>query len=335
MSVPPPQSNLPQAVPADSTAGKDLIEEEALDWLMRIESAPEDNALRDALAAWRREAVRHEKAYARVERVWRLAAALPREPATSIRRPRPRRRVVFSAAAAALAATVLIFLAPVISLHLSAGHLTGVGEVRKIDLPDGSTVALDAETALAIDYTAERRGLRLLAGRAFFEVTQDTQRPFVVATEDLEVTVTGTSFAVAIAESGESVAVGSGSVRAQAGGDKGGTAGAEYDMRSGDRLMVRANDRRVSRSRVKPADVAAWREGLLVADSMALSEVVEQLGRYHRGVIWLRDPALSAGEVTGVFNLADPTSALRAAAATQGGRVVAVTPYILLVEASD
>lgn len=299
---------------------------------MRVADAPDDGKLREALNAWRRQTPRHDQAYLRVEHVWRLAAALPSEPPACPRSVSSLRRRYGFAAAAALAAAIAVFLFPGILLNLTADHVTGVGEVRPVVLTDGSRVHLDAETALAVDYGAEQRRVRLLAGKAFFDVAENPGRPFIVATEDLEVTVTGTSFAVSMAEEGASVAVKAGHVRVTGSSGPPGAATALTALKAGDKAVFSPGDERVFRSRIAPGDVAAWREGLLIADSMPLSAVVEQLGRYHRGLIILRDPALSRAEVTGVFNLGNPVSALQAAAATQGARVVSMTSFVLLIE---
>lgn len=332
MSVPPPSYDTRNCDPSGSASDPDPIEEEALDWLMRVADAPEDGALREGLDAWRRQTPRHDQAYLRVEHVWRLAAALPRQQPGPPRRVSSSRRRYGFAAVAALAAAIVVFLAPGILLNLTADHVTGVGEVRHVVLTDGSRVDLDAETALAVDYGAEQRRVRLLAGKAFFDVAENRGRPFIVATEGLEVTVTGTSFTVSMAQEGASVAVKSGHVRVNSGSDRPGTSSALTALKPGDKAVFSPSDGRISRSRIAPGDVAAWREGLLIADSMPLATVVEQLGRYHRGFIVFRDPALSKAEVTGVFNLRNPLSALQAAAATQGARVVSMTSFVLLIE---
>lgn len=66
-----------------------------------------------------------------------------------------------------------------------------------IILPDGSTVKMNANTR--IDYperfSANIRKVKL-SGEAFFQVTRDTLRPFVIETENASVEVLGTSFNV-------------------------------------------------------------------------------------------------------------------------------------------
>jgi len=336
------------------------IQEEALDWLLRVEAAPDDGAVRSALQAWRRQSPAHESAWQTVTQVWRLAGDLPPDYADQVRatpafgptfkpdgaadrrrlprgngyrraasgrRVPARRRFAMGAAVAAFVACLLLFVAPALQLRVEADYVTGVGETRRITLDDGSTLHLDAESAVAVDYGPSRRTVRLLTGQAFFEVVSAPARPFTVPAKGLSVTVTGTRFAVGHGAVGTSVAVQSGSVEVAVEG-----AGGEHArLVPGDRLAVTNETGDVARNRISPADVASWRSGRLVIEGMPLAELVEELDRYRRGVIWLRDAGLADRRITGVFNLDDPIAALRAAAGTQNAQVTAFTPYVLVV----
>ena len=66
---------------------------------------------------------------------------------------------------------------------------------------------------------------------------------------------------------------------------------------------------------------------------MPLAELVNQLDRYYPGIILLRDEALAARRVTGLFNLGNPVAALKTAASTQRAEVTEFGPYLLLVTA--
>ncbi|MCG8543253.1 MAG: FecR domain-containing protein [Alphaproteobacteria bacterium] len=337
-----------------SDAKDDPIREEAIDWLLKAESAPDDRAVQAALAAWRARREAHERAYRSVARMWRLAGDLPLDAAIQGRGGSPsqfraaaagrgraagrtakakqrtvaRRRLTAGGIAAALVACLLIFAGPSVWLQLRADHVTGVAETRAIQLDDGSTVFLAAESAVAIDFAPSQRTIRLLAGQAYFDVAHDAKRPFMVAADRFVVEVTGTAFAVGRTCEDVSVIVESGSVAvALDGGDA-----PEVRLKPGDRLAVATTTGNVTRSRVPLTRVAAWRTGQLVVDGVPLADVVEALDRYHRGVIWLPDAGLGARRITGVFSLTDPVAALEAAAGTQNARVMAVTPFLLVVQ---
>ena len=83
-------------------------------------------------------------------------------------------------------------------------------------LPDGSLVELNANSEISVDYTPERRGVRLIRGEAHFSVTKDPARPFIVSagTDDrrVEVRAVGTAFSVRLDPSQVDVLVTEGTV---------------------------------------------------------------------------------------------------------------------------
>jgi len=76
---------------------------------------------------------------------------------------------------------------------------TGTGQVRKLDLPDGSKVWLNAQTSIRVSKNFQHhanRNIYLDEGEAFFEVTKNPARPFLVITKSITTCVLGTSFNV-------------------------------------------------------------------------------------------------------------------------------------------
>jgi transmembrane sensor len=90
---------------------------------------------------------------------------------------------------------------------LRADYVTGAGETMLVRLPDGSVMHLAADSAVQLAQDGARRGVRLLAGEAFFQVVPDAGRPFIVAAGDLSATDVGTAFDVRLASAGAAVAV--------------------------------------------------------------------------------------------------------------------------------
>ncbi|PWK75993.1 FecR family protein [Mucilaginibacter oryzae] len=80
-----------------------------------------------------------------------------------------------------------------------ATYKTKTGQVKKLELPDGSTVWLNALSSIRIgtsfNNTATRK-VYLDEGEAFFEVKHDAAHPFLVVTNSVTTKVLGTSFNV-------------------------------------------------------------------------------------------------------------------------------------------
>ncbi|PRC10267.1 histidine kinase [Pseudomonas poae] len=227
--------------------------------------------------------------------------------------------------AAAIAACLVVALAPSLVLRWQADYRTGFGETRDITLSDGSVVQLDSHSAIAVDIAGTHRDVRLLTGQAFFKVMPDKSKPFHVWTKTLQVTVTGTAFNVDSARDNPSVAVQQGSVNVderQAGRHL-------ASLVPGQRLTLRAD--RAELSTFSPSQAAAWRQGQLIADDLPISEVLTQLRRYTPGIIVLRDAKLGAQRVTGVYDLRKPQAALQAVLQPHGAKVTAYSPWLLVL----
>lgn len=298
---------------------------------MRLEGAPDDPTLRAEFEGWLSQSDGHRRAYAAVQQVWGTSTRLAplstgRREATRAERPWHRLRSRRVALAAIAIAACLAFLAvPALQLRLAANHMTGTAELRDLVLEDGSRVALDADSAIAVDYTADRRGVRLLSGQAYFEVTPSTARPFVVTAGSVDVTVTGTAFDVATSSASVAVAVQSGSVRVTRHGSE-----ALAALSAGQSVKV-ASGSAVSRGAIEPLDVGAWRERRLVAYDAVLRDVVEQVGRHMPGVIVFADSRIADSRVSGIVDLQRPADALRALVDLQQGRVTTISPYLTVI----
>lgn len=80
-----------------------------------------------------------------------------------------------------------------------ATYKTNVGQVKKLELPDGTTVWLNAMSRIRIGQgfnNAATRSVYLDEGEAFFEVKHDPAHPFLVITNSITTKVLGTSFNV-------------------------------------------------------------------------------------------------------------------------------------------
>lgn len=195
---------------------------------------------------------------------------------------------------------------------LGADHVSARAERRQVTLPDGSTVLLDADSALAVDYAPTARRVRLLRGGGFFDVTHGAT-PFVVETEAGSVHVLGTRFDLRLTGDGGTVTLERGRVEVDA-------AGTVAQLTPGQQVGFDASGVQA----VQPADLsdaAAWREGRLVFYRRPLAEVVAEIERYRPGRIVFARPGLARTLVTGSFALDDTDAALASLQASVGFRL--------------
>jgi transmembrane sensor len=294
------------------------LSDEAIDWLVRLGSGRATPKDRLAFLRWRQYSAAHEAAAVEAETLLRAvgdtrqADQLRRhgEPLT-YRRP-VGRRVLFAGAALASVAVVtvgLTSLGPLAALY--AGHATGVGGRKRVELADGSFVILNTATAVSVDYSGKERRVVLHDGEALFDVAKDPSRPFIVTAGDMEVRAVGTAFVVRLKE----VTVSEGTVDV--------TIGSRPPIRvvAGQRLGVGEADR-LKLSMIDIDAATAWQRGRLIFNRRPLESVVAELQRYRAGRIVVLGDRLKALDVTGVFDLDDTDRILRAIEETTKAQIV-------------
>jgi transmembrane sensor len=296
---------------------------EATRWLIRLQEQPDDRATDAAFRAWLAASASHAAAWAETQELGNLIAQSPPLYYEQWARRKPARRArLLVAAALAMAASVAIVFMSDLPLRLGADYATGTAELRSVALPDGSMARLAPESAIDIEYTFDRRQVRLRSGAAFFEVERDAARPFTVIAGDVETTVLGTAFDVRLTDDGTLVAVRRGAVQVENGGKR-------QALGPGDWIRASATD--AVRGRKPPEQAGAWLRGELAARDEPISDVVNELRAYFHGTILVTDDALAAQRVTGLYGLDDPAQTLRAIALTQGATVQQISPWILVL----
>lgn len=182
-----------------------------------------------------------------------------------------------------------------------ADHRTTTGEIRQIELADGTLVWLGTASALEVDFQPRRRCLRLLAGEVLVQTAADPARPLSVETTHGVARALGTRFNVRLDDAQTALAVFEGQV--------------EVRLSAGDQLLLHAqqqlNFRRDAFGRVDRADPAreAWSRGVLIAQDVPLADVIAELRRYQRGYLGLA-PEVAELRVVGSFPLRDPERSL-------------------------
>lgn len=205
--------------------------------------------------------------------------------------------------------------APTYELDLA----TAPGETRTLDLPDGSSIALNIDSKLTIRYSARRREAVLERGEAFFKVASDSGRPFTVGSGDSQVKVVGTAFNVRTAPAQTVVKVQQGRVEVRP--DLNAARPQVVVLNPGNGLSIDAATHRARRINAAVQVVGDWRGGHLHFSSTPLSEVVGELQRYLGRPVVIDDAALAAQPISGVATTSNPQAFLQALASALPLRV--------------
>lgn len=292
------------------------VAEQAAAWFARVQDAPHDAELQAALALWLAQAPQHRAEYQHLVELWRAVDCIPRQRLEALSRatpvPKPtRRRVLHQALAAGVAVLAL-------ALGLGWGGWqyqrlnhhellqTAIGERRSVELPDGSRLELNSATRLDIAFTPGQRHIQLAQGEAMFVVAHDSARPFVVATAQGQVTVTGTRFDVRQEAHGTLVVVEQGAVQVQ------GAPGSLTQLGAGQGSRIDAHGQVARAYPVDAGALTAWRQGKLVFDNATLGEVVAEVSRYRAQPLRVAPGKAANLRLSSTFSIDDPDALLRA-----------------------
>ncbi|WP_437352305.1 FecR family protein [Neorhizobium petrolearium] len=308
------------------------ILEEAMDWFLRLRASSRAADDDGEFAVWLDRSPAHRDAWLKACRTWELMGETtpihedlwrPGRQAKTLAARRRRRAFGVGAAMALAACLVLALAGPSLLLRYQADFKTATAELRTVTLEDGSTVELGAASAIDTDFAGGSRHVTLLAGEAFFDVTHDPARPFVVTAGGVKVTVLGTAFDVHMTPEDTTVELARGVVGLTVTG-----APHTFELSPGDTVTVRRDDGRISRGRLAPEDMAAWRNGRLFVNDVTIASVVEALQRYHPAWISIPSGDLAGRRVTGLYDLSNPDRALEALVQPYGGKVHRISPYL-------
>ncbi|NOU20521.1 MAG: FecR family protein [Methyloglobulus sp.] len=304
--------------------------QEAIDWLVKLRGENLSEADSHAFADWLTEDVAHADAFAKAERLFDnmvLAAQLPLSATTnspttqamqiklakpsSPRKVQPWLTLPLALAAAWLFAVTLVLpnQAHLFDSYFSDFH-TNTGEIRDIQLADGSHILLNTDTAVSVDYQINKRQITLHHGQARFTVAKDDQRPFEVQTDSLNVRALGTVFDIYKKAADDIiVTVQEHAVAAWVQGENQGQP-APVQVQEGQHLTYHADGTLQPLSTVDIAQASAWQQRRLFINDRPLNELIVELERYRKGRIFLADSQLKDLHVTGVFSLDNPDEVL-------------------------
>ena len=177
------------------------------------------------------------------------------------------------------------------------------GERSKITLPDGSTVWLNADSELRYpeEFSADAREI-FLTGEAFFDVTKNPKKPFIIHLADGQVRVLGTTFNVK-AFDGDSL-VETSVVTGKVAFIPNTTAGHLQDtmlLTPDHKAVYSRTFKKLSMEKTNGSEEKAWTEGRLIFRSARFDEVAKTLERTYARKITFAADDLRNCRLTGTF----------------------------------
>ncbi|MCK5207981.1 MAG: FecR domain-containing protein [Cyclobacteriaceae bacterium] len=194
-------------------------------------------------------------------------------------------------------------------LNLQTMVQTNDSDQKIIQLPDGTTVWLNRNSELLYPeiFDGETRIL-YLKGEAFFEVTPDKNKPFIVHSGISKTTVLGTSFNLR-AYSGEDevrLTVATGKVAFTLADDKEGVI-----VAPGNLAVLSNTTKSITHGQNTDANFLSWKTNHLTFNDNPIAELIKPLERHYGIEINVQNPATLNCRFTGDFQETDIENAIK------------------------
>lgn len=268
-----------------------------------------------AWISWRDEKPEHQLAYDQVARLWAtldgvdsgsLRAAPVNSPWAGASRAGPAwlPAALVCSLFAALALGVFHFDGGSLDRlgRQSESHETRVAQTGSFQLADGSIARLAGDTRIEVEYSGRERRLTLVRGEAFFAVSKDAQRPFIVVAGSGEARALGTRFDVNKLSQIVTVTVSEGVVQVSGMGSSAADPKQATLIGLGERVSYSDEGLRPV-EKVDLEHAMAWGSGRLVLRSRPLAEVIEEVNRFSPRRILFRPDDIAGLSVSGTVDL--------------------------------
>jgi transmembrane sensor len=183
------------------------------------------------------------------------------------------------------------------------------GKTSRITLSDGTRVNLNAGSRLVYPeiFTGPNREV-LLTGEAFFEVTHDVAKPFVVQTADVRIKVLGTRFNLSAYASDNYIEAVLAEGKISMDRNKAGIFEKATEISPGQMASFSRVSSEISLRTVEIDDFISWKDGVYKFESTHLNRILKRLERYYNISFQFRDAFLGTLQISGKLELKEELS---------------------------
>ena len=311
-----------------------FIRQQANDWVVKLETDSMTDGDEARFVEWMEQDERHGEAFYEAEQTWQLMQQVKQEQVVQVE---VKQSSWLLQSLMPIAATVLLVVSSMLwwqDLYFAtmSDHYTKTGQRLEQRLSDGSELILNTDSAVDIQFSDNKRLVKVLSGEVYVTVAPDKTKPFVVQIGDMQVTALGTEFIVRKdSDEQPSVIVTEHSVKVES------TESSQVNLVLNQGYKVSLNENTEALSKAQAVDIEqaqSWRAGRYTFRDQSLQQVVDELSRYYDGKIVIRDKQLQQQKVSGVLDLDDPRNSLNNLARSLAIKVNSLSPYLLLLEKS-
>lgn len=187
----------------------------------------------------------------------------------------------YSLGALALSTVFVVFMTFDVNDDVTqGGYKTDIAKIGNVSLPDGSEVTLSPFSEISWRFSNRNRTVELISGEAYFVVSSNKDKPFLVLVDHVSVRVVGTVFSVNKYDDETTVSVEEGVVSVEHKIEQNKVESAVI-LKKGDRVSASSKGKFGTVEKVDADSVGAWwKSGVRVYEDEPLKNVVRDLIRY-------------------------------------------------------
>ncbi len=167
------------------------IREQSVEWLLKLEglTGSEKQQCLEEYHKWCQISDTHQKISEQMQQIWSVSSHSTPNKNTS-------KTLIKSVGFLAVLGLIYVQLP---WTYLMANHRSGIGEIKVVELEDGSRATLNTNSAISIEFDGQKRRLNLIRGEVFVSVAKGkTDRPFNVTTPHGNVIALGTQYSTSL-----------------------------------------------------------------------------------------------------------------------------------------
>ncbi|MGS2722600.1 FecR family protein [Porticoccus sp. GXU_MW_L64] len=321
----------------------DVVGQEAADWFVKLDNTLDNGGLSESewrdFKCWLSISPLHGQVLKRQAEMWSDMDFLARE--IDVQSTRGFwdvfSRTRFFQRGVAFACVLLVAVAISVFYPIADGvdvqdnlYATQVGDNRIELLSDGSSVHMNTNSLIKVEFSDTQRAVTLVRGEAIFDVAHEPERPFVVYADGQVVTAIGTRFVVRLTSDKIRVTVTEGKVKLAAKLQENNSLPVAVSRAldvSGEQeavLLVQGQRAEVTKQGETHTPVLvevdqgklekdlAWVKGRFIFEDESLETIIAEVNRYTNTDVVLVDPGLKNIRLSGRFQVGDTEALLEA-----------------------
>lgn len=169
------------------------------------------------------------------------------------------------------------------------------GAEYSLILADGTKIYLNSESELRypVKFSGNERRV-FLKGEAYFDVTTDKTKPFIVNAQELDIQVLGTAFNIMAYQDVPQIetTLERGCVKVEG-------AGKQLILHPGMQAVLKKSDATLSSHEVNTELYTSWKEDKMIFENMQMEELLQKLSRWYDFNVFYQNPKTKTIRLTG------------------------------------